>query len=85
MRKTNQEQFRVEKLIKREGNKLYVKWKDYNSYFNSWTDKLDIILTSEYFPKLKSLRAIVKVELDLSNYATKADLQVLILLERLKA
>ena len=85
MRKTNQKQFRVEKLIKREGNKLYVKWKDYNSYFNSWTDKLDIILTSEYFPKLKSLRAIVKVELDLSNYATKADLQVLILLERLKA
>ena len=29
---------------------------------------------SEYFPKLKSLRGKVKVELDLSNYATKADL-----------
>ena len=85
MRKTNQKQFRVEKLIKREGNKLYVKWKDYNSYFNSWIDKIDIILTSEYFPKLKSLGAIVKVELDLSNYATKTGLQVLILLERLKA
>ena len=28
---------------------------------------------SEYFPKLKSLGANVKVELDLSNYATKAD------------
>ena len=28
---------------------------------------------SEYFPKPKSLEAIVKVELDLSNYATKAD------------
>ena len=30
---------------------------------------------SEYFPKLKSLGANVKVELDLSNYATKVDLK----------
>ena len=29
----------------------------------------------EYFQKLKSLGANVKVELDLSNYATKTDLQ----------
>ena len=28
---------------------------------------------SEYFPKPKSLGTNVKVELDLSNYATKAD------------
>ena len=27
----------------------------------------------EYFPELKSSTADVKVELDLSNYATKAD------------
>ena len=30
---------------------------------------------SEYFPKPKSLRANVKVELDLSNYATKVGLK----------
>ena len=30
---------------------------------------------SEYFPKTKCLGANVKVELDLSNYATKADLR----------
>ena len=30
---------------------------------------------SEYFPKLKSLGANVKVELDWSNYATKTDLK----------
>ena len=30
---------------------------------------------SEYFPKPKSLGANVKVESDLSNYATKADLK----------
>ena len=30
---------------------------------------------SEYFPKPKTLGRNVKVELDLSNYATKADLK----------
>ena len=30
---------------------------------------------SEYFPELKSSGRRVKVELDLSNYATKTDLQ----------
>ena len=30
----------------------------------------------EYFPKPKSLGANVKIELDLSNYATKADLKM---------
>ena len=27
MQKTNQKEFRVEKVIKRKGGKLYVKWK----------------------------------------------------------
>ena len=39
--------------------------------FNRWIDKKDILLTSEYFPEPNSLRIWVKVELDLSNYATK--------------
>ena len=30
---------------------------------------------SKYFPELKSLGGSVKVESDLSNYATKADLE----------
>ena len=36
---TNQQKFRIEKIIKRKGNKLYVKWKGYNNSFNSWIDK----------------------------------------------
>ena len=43
LQKTNQNQFRVEKVIKRKGNKLHVKWKGYNSSFNSWIDKKDIV------------------------------------------
>ena len=41
--KTNQKEFRVEKVVKRKGDKLYVKWKGYNSSFNSWIDKNHII------------------------------------------
>ena len=66
-----QREFRVEKVIKKTGDKLYVKWKGYDSSFNSWIDKKDIVYMSEYFPEPKSLRGRVKVELDLSNYATK--------------
>ena len=43
LQKTNQEEVRIEKAIKRKGNKLYVKWKGYDSSFNSWIDKKDII------------------------------------------
>ena len=35
LQKTNQEEFKVEKVIKKKGNKLYVKWKGCNSSFNS--------------------------------------------------
>ena len=43
LRKTKQKEFRIEKVIKRKGDKLYVKWKGYNSSFISWIDKKDII------------------------------------------
>ena len=33
---------RIEKVIKRKGDQLYVKWKGYNNSFNSWIDKKDI-------------------------------------------
>ena len=36
LQKTNQEEFRIEKVIRRKGDKLYVKWKGYNISFNSW-------------------------------------------------
>ena len=43
LQKTNQQGFRIEKVIKRKGNKLYVKWKGYYNSFNSWIDKRDLI------------------------------------------
>ena len=43
LQKTYQKEFRVEKVIKRKGDKLYVKWKGYDSSFNSWIDKKNLI------------------------------------------
>ena len=43
LQKTNQKEFRIENVIKRKGNKLYVKWKGYDNSLNSWIDKKDIV------------------------------------------
>ena len=42
LQKTNQQKFRIEKVIERKGNKLYVKWKGYDNSFNSWIDENDL-------------------------------------------
>ena len=73
MQKENQKEFTVEKIIKKNGDKLYVKWKGYNSSFKNWIGKKDIVKMSEYFPQPKSK---LKFELDLSNNATKTDLKM---------
>ena len=41
--KTSQEKFRIEKVLKRKGDKLYVKLKGYDNSFNSWINKKYLI------------------------------------------
>ena len=43
LQKTNQKEFRTEKVIKKKGDTLYVKWKGCSNSFNSWIDKKDRI------------------------------------------
>ena len=43
LRKISQQEFRLQKVIRRKGDKLYVKWKGYNNSFNSWIDKKDLL------------------------------------------
>ena len=43
LQKTNQKEFRVEKVIKRKSDKLYVKWKGSDNSFNSWIHKKHIV------------------------------------------
>ena len=51
LQKTNQEEFKIEKVIKKKENKLYFKWKGYDNSFNSRIDKKDLVLMNQYFPK----------------------------------
>ena len=43
LQKSNQKEFRIEKMLKRKGDKLYVKWKGQDNPFNSWIDKEDLV------------------------------------------
>ena len=43
MQKTSEDEFRIEKVIKRKVDKLSVKWKGYDNSFNSWIDKKDLV------------------------------------------
>ena len=43
LQKTNQQEVRKEKVIKRKGDKFYVKWKGYGNSFNSRIDKKDFL------------------------------------------
>ena len=43
LEKANQKESRVEKVIKRKGDKLYVKWKGYDNSFSNWIDKKHIV------------------------------------------
>ena len=43
LQKIDQQEFRIEKVIKTKGDKLYVKWKGYDNSFNSWIDKKDLV------------------------------------------
>ena len=43
LQKASQEELKIEKMIKKKGDKLYIKWKEYDNSFNGWIDKKDVI------------------------------------------
>ena len=43
LQKSNLKRFRIERVIKKKENKLYVKWKEYDNLLNSWIDKNDLV------------------------------------------
>ena len=43
LQRTSQKEFRIEKVLKRKGDKLHVKWKAYDNRFNSWINKKDLL------------------------------------------
>ena len=65
LQKSSQEKCRIEKILKRKDDKLYVKWKGYDNRYNSWINKRDF----------RSFGRNINAKVDLSNYATKTDLK----------
>ena len=49
LQRANQKQFRTEKVTKRKGIKLYVKWKGYKNWCDSWIDEKNSINESIFF------------------------------------
>ena len=43
LKKNNQQEFRIEKVINKKDDKLYIKWKGYDSSSNSWINKKELI------------------------------------------
>ena len=43
LQKTSQDIYRIEKVIRKRGNKALVKWLGYPDSFNSWIDSKDVI------------------------------------------
>ena len=43
LQKTEQQVFRIEKVIEKKGNKSLVKWRGYSEDFNSWVKNKDIV------------------------------------------
>ena len=67
MQKTNQKEFRIEKVTKTKGDKLYVKWKGYNNSLNSWINKKDPVKkrgrVNTFLSSLKRLEEILMFKL----------------------
>ena len=40
--KRNQKEFRVEKVVNKKGDKLHVKWKGFDNWFDGWMNKKDM-------------------------------------------
>ena len=77
LQKTDQKKFRIEKVIKKKGNKLHVKWKGYDNSCNNWIDKKTYHKMS-YIPTYSEVEEeIVSVTLNLSNYVTQKEFKSL--------
>ena len=67
---------RIEKFIKKKGNKLYVKWKVMIIHLIAGLIKKTTYKMIQYFPKpYGPFGRDINVKIDLSNYATKTDLK----------
>ena len=75
MQKTNQEEFRIEKVINRKGNNLYVESEGYDNLFNSWNDKKDIAYIKSVNTFQSHITILEETLMSKRIYATQTDLK----------
>ena len=78
LKKKNQTEWRVEKVIRRESDMLYIKRKGFNRIFNSWVGlikNISLYKISHFIEPCTHRKKKIKVEWDLFVYATKCDLK----------
>ena len=67
---------RAEKVIKRKGDELYVKWKGYDNSFSNWINKKIYLYKMSNFPEPHTYsKSQTEDELDFCNYVTKSYLK----------
>ena len=66
---------KLKKGMKKKGDKAHVNCKGYDNSFNSWIDKMYSLYNMSYPEPYSHRRNKIKVELDLSNYATKSEVE----------
>ena len=78
LQKANQNEFQIEKVTKRKGDELFLKWKDMIIHLivglikKKHLKKFPCIKMNQYFPKpFRNFGGNINVKVDLSNYATK--------------
>ena len=78
LQKTNQEKFRTERVIKRKGHKLYVKWEGYDNSFNSWINKKDLVWkwVNTFLRRLEVLEEILMLKLIFQIMQQKLNLKM---------
>ena len=64
-----EKEFKIQRVIKRKGDKLYVKCRAYNNSFNSWINKKDLVQkwVNTFLSCLEVLEKILMLKLMLCN------------------
>ena len=65
LKKTSQEKFWIEKVLKTKGDNFYVKWKGYDNSFNIWINQKDLVQkrVNTFLNRLEVLKEILTLKL----------------------
>lgn len=68
LQKKSQRELRIEKIIKKKGKRLYVKWKGYDNSFNDWIN-ISMRMCQYFSEPCKRSDRNMKIKLDLEQQA----------------